>query len=1065
MSVLTTSGSRRQGKNLSASRNPFRLRLALAWGNGASRGALAESHLPCEVRSVNLRRLLGPGKWLLLAFLAAALVIREMHTSALQSQVFAYCSKKMTYTVGPGPSDSVVFPRGGPWDERLGYSRIPEFSRLLEGQGFRVREQARFTRELQLAAGLGLTPPYREPAGAGLVIRSAQGNALYQAVSGASLFASYEEIPPPIVDALLFIEDRGLARRPADCRTNPVVDWNRLAKAAWTYLGTKLGLPVRLQGGSTLATQIEKYRHWPGGRTASAGDKLRQMVSASLKVYDNGVDACEARRRIVRDYLNTVPLGAVPGYGEVHGIGEGLYAWFGADLREVSDLLRDPGEPQDSGRREAKARAYKQVLALLYAARAPSRYLAGNSGELEDKVDGYVRLMAAAGLIDSDFARAVESVRLSFDPHPAQPRNRAPRDKASGAIRNYLLRALRIPGLYELDRLHLEADSTIDEELQDAAARVITDLRNEEFLRSHGMLEDRLLSRGRPEDVNYSVLLFESRPEGNLLRVQSDSLADPFDANEGVKMQLGSTAKLRTLAHYLEIMTALHEEMTRPGGPRPSERARSARDPLTRWAAQTLAAEPGLDLSAFLRKALERSYSASPHEVFFTGGGLHTFSNFDAADNGRVLSVREGLVRSVNLVFIRLMRDLVLFHRSRLPYDPDALLNLPDHPERRRLLEKSAEEESRHFLWEAYEAYRGLSPQAVLARLLRSGERNNRKLAIVGLAWNRDSGGTAEEVLARWFAGLGIPAAPEEIRRLARAYGDPRLNLADYAFLLDVHPLELWCAGTLRRDPEISWAELWQRSAEARRTASAWLFRSRNRRAQDLRLRARIEEDAFERMTPYWKRLGFPFERLVPSLATAIGSSSDRPAALAELMGIIVNDGVRRPVLRVRDIRLAPGTPYHTVLGASPAPGERVMHPEVARVLREVLAEVVQKGTARRLAGAFGDPERGAPAVGGKTGSGDNRFVVFGPGGAKLAARPVDRTATFAFYIGDRYFGVITAYVEGRAAEDYRFTSALPVTVLKLLAPDIMRRLAADRPAAHASAPASGGGENARKGV
>lgn len=1065
MSVLTTSGSHRQGKINFALRASSKLRPAWAWGNGASRRDIAESHLPCDVRSVNWRRLLGPGKWLLLAFLMAALVICEMRTSALQSQVFAHWAKKMTYAVGPGPSDTVVFPRGGPWDERHGYSRIPEFSRLLEGQGFRVREQARFTRELQLAAGLGLTPPYRAPADAGLIIRSDQDTALYRAFPGDTLFASYEEIPAPIVDALLFIEDRGLARRPADCRANPVVDWNRLAKASWTYLGTKLGLPVRLQGGSTLATQIEKYRHWPGGRTASASDKLRQMVSASLKVYDDGVDACAARRRIVCDYLNTVPLGAVPGYGEVHGLGKGLYAWFGADLREVSDLLRDPSDPQDPDRREAKARAYKQVLALLYAARAPSYYLAGNRGELEYKVGGYVRLMAGAGLIGSDFARAVETVKLTLNPHPAQPRIPTPRDKASAAIRNHLLRTLRIPGLYELDRLHLEARSTIDEELQDAAARVIAELRSEEFLRSHGMLEDRLLAHGRPADVNYSVLLFESRPEGNLLRVQSDSLADPFDANEGVKMQLGSTAKLRTLAHYLEIMAALHEEMSRPGGPSPSERARSARDPLTRWAAQTLAAEPGLELLAFLRKALERSYSASPHEVFFTGGGQHTFSNFDAADNGRVLSVREGLVRSVNLVFIRLMRDLVLFHRSRLPYDPDAVLSLPDHPERQRLLEKSAEEESRRVLWDAYNAYRGLSPQAAMARLLGSGVRHNRKLAIVGLAWDRGSTGAAEEVLARWFAGLGVAVAPEEIRRLARAYGDPRLDLADYAFLLDVHPLELWCAGMLRLDPGISWTELWQRSAEARKTASAWLFRSRNRRAQDLRLRARMEEDAFERMTPYWKRLGFPFERLVPSLATAIGSSSDRPAALAELMGIIVNGGVRRPTVRIRDLRLGPGTPYHTVLEALPAQGERVMHPEVARALREVLAEVVRKGTARRLSGAFGVPHGNAPVVGGKTGSGDNRFVVFGPGGTKLAARPVDRTATFVFYIGDRYFGVVTAYVEGRAAEDHRFTSALPVTVLKLLAPDIMRRLAADPPTAQLGAAAPTGNEEGPKGV
>ena len=49
-----------------------------------------------------------------------------------------------------------------------------------------------------------------------------------------------------------------------------------------------------------------------------------------------------------------------------------------------------------------------------------------------------------------------------------------------------------------------------------------------------------------------------------------------------------------------------------------------------------------------------------------------------------------------------------------------------------------------------------------------------------------------------------------------------------------------------------------------------------------------------------------------------------------------------------------------------------------------------------------------------------------------------------AFYIGDRYFGIITASVAGKAAGQYQFTSALPVTVLKLLAPQINARASRD---------------------
>ena len=52
--------------------------------------------------------------------------------------------------------------------------------------------------------------------------------------------------------------------------------------------------------------------------------------------------------------------------------------------------------------------------------------------------------------------------------------------------------------------------------------------------------------------------LFERTPEANLLRVQVDTLDRPFDVNSGLKLDLGSTAKLRTTIHYLEVVEGLH---------------------------------------------------------------------------------------------------------------------------------------------------------------------------------------------------------------------------------------------------------------------------------------------------------------------------------------------------------------------------------------------------------------------------------------------------------------------------------------------------------------------------
>jgi hypothetical protein len=323
-----------------------------------------------------------------------------------------------------------------------------------------------------------------------------------------------------------------------------------------------------------------------------------------------------------------------------------------------------------------------------------------------------------------------------------------------------------------------------------------------------------------------------------------------------------------------------------------------------------------------------------------------------------------------------------------------------------------------------------------------------RHLAILFFAWRR---GKDETDLSRWLTSQLGSRGARDAPRLFRAYRNPNLTLADYGYLLDLHPLDVWCTGVLLRQPDVSWKDLMARSEAPRRISYAWLLDRRNRQAQDLRLRIRFERDAFELMGTYWRRIGFPFETLVPSYATALGSSSDRPAALAELMGIIVNEGIRRPTITVSQLRFGENTPYHTVVEPASRTGEQAMSASVARALRGVLSEVVEKGTARRVAGAFQSPEGTPVEIGGKTGSGDNRFKTFARHGLLRSSRAVNRTATFAFQVGGRYFGVVTAYVPGQEAEGYDFTSALPVAMLKLLAPAIDERLGGEsKPTLHA---------------
>ena len=145
--------------------------------------------------------------------------------------------------------------------------------------------------------------------------------------------------------------------------------------------------------------------------------------------------------------------------------------------------------------------------------------------------------------------------------------------------------------------------------------------------------------------------------------------------------------------------------------------------------------------------------------------------------------------------------------------------------------------------------------------------------------------------------------------------------------------------------------------------------------------------------------------------------------------------GVRKPIVDFSRLAFAIGTPYETVLGAHVAIPERVMAPEVAETIRQASVGVVKRGTAKGLQGAYLDADGQMTNVGGKTGTGDNRFDTFARGGGLISARPVDRTATFAFFLSDRFYGTITAYVAGRQAGQYSFTSALAVQVLKVLEP------------------------------
>src|SRR3546814_8594264 len=121
------------------------------------------------------------------------------------------------------------------------------------------------------------------------------------------------------------------------------------------------------------------------------------------------------------------------------------------------------------------------------------------------------------------------------------------------------MRMLREPGLYTLDRLDLTADSSLDASVQAEVTALLRSLDDPEQLKALGMTGGRLMN-GDPAKVAYSFTLFERGTGANHPRIQTDSVDRPLDINVGTKLELGSTAKVRTLITYLDIIARLYEE-------------------------------------------------------------------------------------------------------------------------------------------------------------------------------------------------------------------------------------------------------------------------------------------------------------------------------------------------------------------------------------------------------------------------------------------------------------------------------------------------------------------------
>lgn len=972
---------------------------------------------------------------LILAVLAK-IIHQEVTTSKYQARYLSEIAKQLSFKLGEGPSKSIRYPSFGPYDQRLGYTLIPDSINRLEKAGFSISAQASSSPMMGKLANYGLFPIYQEKTRGGLTIVDQTDKAIFSTVYPSHGYPSFEAIPPLVLNTLLFIENRELLNN-LYITQNPAVEWDRFGFATLLMMANKLGITDNSPGGSTLATQIEKYRHSANGYTNSAIDKLRQMASASIRAYLLGPDTRAMRRQIVLAYLNSMPLSATPHAGEVHGLGDGLAAWFGVDFDDVNKLLNPAAFKPEQAITPQQATAFRLVLTTLLSQRRPSYLLGEGYNSLQELTDSYLRLMAKEGFITDALRDAALKIN-DLKPLTTEQNSTSffAEKKTQNILRTRLAKMLGIKTNYDLDRLDLSVKTTLDYALQQAVSKALHGLNNPEKAEAAGIFGERMLNGNVDlSPIVYSLMLFEKSPKGNLLRIQTDSFDQPLDINEGIRLDLGSTSKMRTMVHYLELIAEIFNHYHDFPPEKLKQIELHPRDYLSAWVFEQLTVKKTIGLEELLNNALDRKYSASPYEYFFTGGGLHHFNNFDKSENSQIKSIRHALRDSTNLVFIRLMRDVVYHHL----YKSDGIarwLENPDDPRRKQYLESFADREGRAYLRRFFVKYQGKTPEEAMELLLKRVPTKISRLSMLYRSIYPDR----DENQFYLFLKSHIKAedlANEDIYGLYDKYSIQNFDLQDQGFITKIHPLELWLVRYLQNNPKATLDNILVNSYAERQEVYRWLLKSKRKNSQQRRIMTMLEEEAFKEIHKAWQRVGYPFSKLTPSYGSSIGASGDRPAALADLMGVLQNDGVRLPSIKFDTLHFAAATPYETILSKAPEHGERIFPSEVARAARSALTGVVEGGTAARLRGVYTDKAGKPLVVGGKTGTGDHRKQVWGERGRLLESKFISRAATFVFFLGERFFGVITAYVEGPDAEKYHFTSSLPVQILKYLKPTL----------------------------
>lgn len=935
-----------------------------------------------------------------------ALAAFEIKTSYFLSGYLHSFSKQINFKLQSDKVDDPFFPKFGPLNERYGYTKIPTWTDNLKNL-FTITHQADLSTKHKQIVAAGLNPIYNPKPFSQFKIDDQYGNLVYK--KEALFFNSLEDVPPIIISILTFIENREILQTNFSY-ANPVVEVDRLAQAGFLYIKNQItGSGGKTAGGSTLATQMEKYNFSKDGKTQGSTDKIKQIASASLRVYKDSRSTLNQRKKILLDYINSVPLGAANYYGEVRGLAEGLSIIYNVNLNSEIEVLNTITNKNPYNRQQLES--LNRLMQLILSIRNPN--FLKNPQELKYLKQVYVQTLIKQNILNSSASNIIQMYEEKQG--YKIPDKNFITQKAQDHLRSRIAQLLKVT-YSQLDKLDLSVQSTLDYQLQQQITQFFENLKDENFIKQNSLRQEKLLDNTDKDKVTYSFILYELVNGSANLRATYDNINKPFEFNSGGKVELGSTAKLRVIISYLEAFVEAYNE-------KKLEKLTS-NDQISTFVRSSNAQS----LDELLTLALDRKFSANPNELFFTGGGAHKFSNYKKEDNLQVVSIREALKRSINLPFVRALKEVVQFKIHRNSNYQKLLQS--NQEVRQKLLERFVEQESSIFLKKFYKTlkiqknifnflvkelttnYVAATAVIVYLKQIDSTQQLLEQLHLFGYTLNLKQQKRAEEILKNFQKGI--------------------YNINDLGYLARLHPILLFAAKVMQDNSNISYDELFKKSYQTRMLSYKWLLDTKYTNRQNTRIYSILEAQAFEEILKDWNKLGYDFDYIVPSLATALGSSGDKPIYLARLIGTIINNGKSIDEHRITKLHFAEKTPYETILERIPQPSTQLITPEVSSHVRAVLDSVVDGGTAVRAKNSFGNLK-----VGGKTGTGDNRLETFDSTGKVLNSSPLNRTATFVFHIGNNWFGSMTVYVDQDQADQSSFTSSLAVTIFNLLAEKI----------------------------